>query len=82
MKFLLFKNVHEKSDNFMQVYKKRKQFNLGDETAGRLWKVLLKNLAENQGEDQLYSDLKKYFETKMDTVSTFRSNKRGATVNK
>lgn len=42
----------------------RKQFNLGDETAGRLWKVLLKNLAEDQGEDQLYSDLKKYFETK------------------
>lgn len=42
----------------------RKQFNLGDETAGRLWKVLLKNLAEDQGEDELYSDLKKYFETK------------------
>ena len=42
----------------------RKQFNLRDETAGRLWKVLLKNLAENQGEDQLYTDLKKYFETK------------------
>lgn len=42
----------------------RKQFNLGDETAGRLWKVLLKNLAEVQGEDQLYSELKKYFETK------------------
>ncbi len=42
----------------------RKQFNLGDETAGRLWKVLLKNLAEVQGEDQLYSDLKKHFESK------------------
>ena len=42
----------------------RKQFNLGDETAGRLWKVLLKNLAEVQGEDQLYSELKKYFEGK------------------
>ncbi|MBK7220048.1 MAG: hypothetical protein IPH94_01525 [Saprospiraceae bacterium] len=42
----------------------RKQFNLGDETAGRLWKVLLKNLAEVQGEDQLYSELEKYFETK------------------
>ena len=42
----------------------RKQFNLGDETAGRLWKVLLKNLAEVQGEDQLYLELKKYFETK------------------
>lgn len=42
----------------------RKQFNLGDETAGRLWKVLLKNLAKVQGEDQLYSDLKKHFESK------------------
>lgn len=42
----------------------RKQFKLGDETAGRLWKVLLKNLAEVQGEDQLYSELKKHFETK------------------
>jgi hypothetical protein len=42
----------------------RKQFNLGDETAGRLWKVLLKNLAEVQGEDKLYSDLKKHFEIK------------------
>jgi hypothetical protein len=42
----------------------RKQFNLGDETAGRLWKVLLKNLAEDQGEDELYLDLKRYFETK------------------
>ncbi len=42
----------------------RKQFNLGDETAGRLWKVLLKNLAKVQGENQLYSELKKYFENK------------------
>lgn len=50
----------------------RKQFNLGDETAGRLWKVLLKNLAEVQGEDQLYSDLKKYFESKgIKVVSQF-----------
>jgi hypothetical protein len=42
----------------------RKQFNLGDETAGRLWKVLLKNLAEIQGENQLYLELKTHFETK------------------
>lgn len=42
----------------------RKQFNLGDETAGRLWKVLLKKLAETKGEDQLYTELKKHFESK------------------
>lgn len=42
----------------------RKQFNLGDETAGRLWKVLLKNLAEVKGENQLYIELKKHFESK------------------
>lgn len=42
----------------------RKQFDLGDETAGRLWKVLLKKIAEERGEQTLYSDLKKYFESK------------------
>ena len=42
----------------------RKQFNLGHEAAGGLWKVLLKNLSELQGEDQLYSELKEYFEAK------------------
>lgn len=50
----------------------RKQFNLGDETAGRLWKVLLKNHAEKKGEDELYSELKLHFQTKgLKIVSQF-----------
>lgn len=69
-------NIYEKIVDKKQQEKEleviRKQFNLGDETAGRLWKVLLKNLAEEQGEDGLYSELKKYFETKgLKIVSQF-----------
>lgn len=42
----------------------RKQFNLSDETAGRLWKVLLKNIANAKGEENLYNELKSIFESK------------------
>jgi hypothetical protein len=42
----------------------RKQFNLNDETAGRLWKVLLKNIANAKGEENLYNELKNIFESK------------------
>jgi hypothetical protein len=42
----------------------RKQFNLSDETAGRLWKVLLKNIANVKGEENLYYELKSIFESK------------------
>ena len=42
----------------------RKQFNLSDETAGRLWKVLLKNIANVKGEENLYNELKSIFESK------------------
>lgn len=42
----------------------RKQFNLRDETAGRLWKVLLKNIANVKGEENLYNELKSIFESK------------------
>ena len=50
----------------------RKQFNLGDETAGRLWKLLLKKIAEKKGEDELYTDLKLYFQNKgLKMVSQF-----------
>lgn len=60
----IYDKIVDKKQQEAELEVIRKQFNLGDETAGRLWKVLLKNLAEDQGEDQLYSDLKKYFETK------------------
>jgi hypothetical protein len=60
----IYGNIVDKKQQAEELDIIRKQFNLEDETAGRLWKVLLKNLAEEQGEDELYSDLKKYFETK------------------
>ncbi|MGV6943783.1 hypothetical protein ACUY1X_02220 [Sphingobacterium kyonggiense] len=60
----IYDKIVDKKQQEAELEVVRKQFNLEDETAGRLWKVLLKNLAEEQGEDQLYSDLKKYFETK------------------
>lgn len=60
----IYDKIVDKNQQEAELEVIRKQFNLGDETAGRLWKVLLKNLAEVQGEDQLYSELKKYFENK------------------
>jgi hypothetical protein len=60
----IYDKIVDKKQQEAELEVIRKQFNLGDETAGRLWKVLLKNLAEEQGEDKLYLDLKKYFETK------------------
>lgn len=60
----IYDKIVDKKQQEAELEVIRKQFNLGDETAGRLWKVLLKNLAEVQGEDQLYSELKKYFENK------------------
>jgi hypothetical protein len=60
----IYDKIVDKKQQEAELEVIRKQFNLGDETAGRLWKVLLKNLAEDHGENQLYSDLKKYFETK------------------
>lgn len=68
----IYDKIIDKNQQEAELEGIRKQFNLGDETAGRLWKVLLKNLAEVQGEDQLYSDLKKRFENKgINIVSHF-----------
>jgi len=60
----IYDKIVDKKQQEAELEVIRKQFNLGDETAGRLWKVLLKNLAETQGEDQLYTELKKHFESK------------------
>lgn len=60
----IYDKIVDKKQQEAELELIRKQFNLADETAGRLWKVLLKNLAEVQGEDQLYIELKKYFESK------------------
>lgn len=68
----IYDKIVDKKQQESELEVIRKQFNLGDETAGRLWKVLLKNLAEAQGEDQLYTELKNYFETKgLKIVSQF-----------
>lgn len=60
----IYDKIVDKKQQESELEVIRKQFNLVDETAGRLWKVLLKNLAEAQGEDQLYIELKKHFESK------------------
>lgn len=60
----IYDKIIDKKQQEAELEVIRKQFNLGDETAGRLWKVLLKNLAKELGEDELYSELKIYFETK------------------
>jgi len=50
----------------------RNKFKLGDESAGRLWKILLKNIADSIGEDNLYNDLRIHLEKKgLKIVSLF-----------
>jgi hypothetical protein len=50
----------------------RKKFKLDDESAGRLWKILLKTIADSKGEDNLYNDLRIHLEKKrLKIVSLF-----------
>jgi hypothetical protein len=68
----IYEKIIDKKQKEEELEVIRKQFNLGDEIVGRLWKVLLKKLAEEQGDDELYSELKTYFETKgLKIVSLF-----------
>lgn len=69
-------NIYDKIVDQKQQEKEleviRKQFNLSDETAGRLWKVLLKNIANANGEENLYNELKSIFDSKgLKIVSQF-----------
>lgn len=69
-------NIYEKIVNKKQQEAElnviREQFNLGDESAGRLWKILLKNIVNIDGEEKLYNDLKNHFESKgLKIVSQF-----------
>lgn len=69
-------NIYEKiADNNQQEAELetiRKQFSLGDETVGRLWKILLKNIADKDGEVKLYEDIRTHFTTKgLKIVSQF-----------
>ena len=49
----------------------QKQFNLGDENAGRLWKIQLKKLSDFKGEEALYNELRKYLELKRLRIVSF-----------
>lgn len=68
----IYEKIIDKNQQEEELMVIRKQFNLNDETAGRLWKILLKNLADTIGEDKLYLELKQYFEAKgLNIVSQF-----------
>jgi len=49
----------------------QKQFNLGNENAGRLWKIQLKKIADAKGDEVLYYELMKYLEAKRLKIVSF-----------
>ncbi len=68
----IYEKIVDKKQQEAELDVIRKQFNLPDESAGRLWKILLKNIADLEGEVKLYNDLKIYFESKgLKIVSQF-----------
>ncbi|MBK8635175.1 MAG: hypothetical protein IPN72_17045 [Saprospiraceae bacterium] len=60
----IYEKIVDKKQQDAELDIIRKQFNLGDESAGRLWKILLKNIANVKGEENLYNELKSIFESK------------------
>lgn len=68
----IYEKIVDKKQQEAELNVIRKQFHLGDESAGRLWKILLKNKADIDGEEKLYGKLKNYFESKgLKIVSQF-----------
>lgn len=68
----IYEKIVDKKQQEAELDVIRKQFNLGDESAGRLWKILLRNIADTDGEEKLYNDLKNNFERKgLKIVSQF-----------
>lgn len=68
----IYEKIVDKKQQEAELDVIRKQFNLGDESAGRLWKILLRNIADTDGEEKLYNDLKNNFESKgLKIVSQF-----------
>lgn len=68
----IYEKIVDKKQQDAELDLIRKQFNLGDESAGRLWKILLKSKADVEGEEKLYSELKNYFDGKaLKIVSKF-----------
>jgi hypothetical protein len=60
----IYDKIVDKKQQEAELEVIRKQFNLSNETAGRLWKLLLKNIANVKGEENLYNELKSIFESK------------------
>lgn len=68
----IYEKIVDKKQQDAELDVIRKQFNLGDESAGRLWKILLRNIADTDGEEKIYNDLKNNFESKgLKIVSQF-----------
>jgi hypothetical protein len=58
----------EKQENDLEII--RNQFDLGEESAGRLWKLLLERKAANSSAENLYNDLRTIFNrNNLDMVS-------------
>ncbi|MBD0831301.1 hypothetical protein [Aestuariibaculum sediminum] len=61
-------NIYEKITDTKQQDEElsviRERFDIGHESVGRLWKILLKQKSDDRGESKLYSELKTYLETK------------------
>jgi hypothetical protein len=68
-------NIYEKFIDLQQQEEElkviRDQFRIKDTEAGRLWKILLKGLAVEKGEDTLYEQIKEYLKNKNLKVVSF-----------
>jgi hypothetical protein len=60
----IYERIVDTKHQEMELKAIRENFDLNDEDAGRLWKVLLKNLSIKMGQSALYDELKAFFEQK------------------
>lgn len=68
-------NIYEKFIDFNKQEEElkviRNQFNIDDMDAGRLWKLLLKDIAQTKGEQVLYDELQEYLYVKELKIVSF-----------
>lgn len=68
----IYEKIVDKKQQDEELKVIRQQFNLDENTEGYLWKILLKRLADQKGEEELYNEMKAHFETKgLKMVSQF-----------
>ncbi len=68
----IYEKIVDKKQQDEELKVIRQQFNLDENTEGYLWKILLKRLADQKGEEELYNEIKAHFETKgLKMVSQF-----------